>query len=295
MQLNTLTYERKAFAKVNLSLRVRGRRESDGYHLLDMVNVTTDFGDDVSLKVSPARGDNSIKMSGEFAEGLPLDNSNLALRAAELFSEVTGNEFSVEISIEKNIPSGSGLGGGSSDAAAVLSMLQDHFYSGVDYQLSLLEAALALGADIPYLLYEKPAFVSGIGETIEPIVVDDEVSVKENEFSGKDIVLVRPKSISINTAELFKDVRAAAYSNNEPGFGNDLEQFALKSEPKLEGFSEELRRCAPNSVVRMTGSGSCFFVMNGSSQRIERADLRRVLEFVEGSPDIWTSGITKIR
>ena len=137
----------RAPAKLTLSLRVTGVR-ADGYHLLDAEMVTLDLADTLTFD----RGD-ALTVSGPFAAGVPTDDANLVRRALRL----VGRQAAVHV--EKSIPSGGGLGGGSADAAAVLR------WAGFDD----LTVAAALGADVPFCLVGGRARVRGIGEVIEPL------------------------------------------------------------------------------------------------------------------------------
>ncbi len=157
-------------AKVNFGLRVVGRR-ADGYHLLESLFVPLALGDELRLAVRPAAASRvALELcdpTGQLDHD-PDPGRNLATRAARSFLEASGLDAAVEIQLRKQIPAGAGLGGGSSDAGAVLrglaAALPDARLSGE----SLSRLALALGADVPFFLDPRPAWVSGIGEEIEP-------------------------------------------------------------------------------------------------------------------------------
>ena len=154
----------RAFAKVNLALHVTGRRD-DGYHEIDTIAVFADIGDRLSL--APA-GNTRLAVSGRFSAGIPADAENLACRAASVLADAAGLRLGVGIDLEKNIPAGAGLGGGSADAAAVLRGLNRLWR--LDWPLGKLAAlGAAIGADVSMCLHSVPLRAGGAGEVIRPI------------------------------------------------------------------------------------------------------------------------------
>lgn len=151
------TLDIKAPAKINLFLNIKGIL-TNGYHDMDMVMVNTDLYDDISL---------SFNESGKiFLENEPEPEKNLVYKAAQSFYRVSGILCpGLTIGLKKNIPAGTGLGGGSADAAAVLRALAEHH----GYKGDLFDTALSLGADVPYCLLGSAASVGGIGEKLEPL------------------------------------------------------------------------------------------------------------------------------
>jgi 4-diphosphocytidyl-2-C-methyl-D-erythritol kinase len=152
-------------AKVNLGLRVRGRRR-DGYHRLESLFLPLDFGDEVVLE--RVAGGLALALEGD-AEGVPAGEANLACRAARAFLEAAGLPVGgLRVRLRKRVPAAAGLGGGSSDAGAVLRGLRSLHPDALDpAALDLL--ALALGADVPFFLDPRPAWVTGIGEEREAV------------------------------------------------------------------------------------------------------------------------------
>ncbi|WP_047994763.1 4-(cytidine 5'-diphospho)-2-C-methyl-D-erythritol kinase [Puniceibacterium sp. IMCC21224] len=250
----------KAFApaKINLTLHVTGQRP-DGYHLLDSLVVFADVGDQLVLTPGSAL---TIEVSGAFAAGVPLDARNLVWRAA-VAAGWTGR-----IVLEKNLPHGAGLGGGSADAAAVLrSLFGDDVRSGIG-----LDAALALGADVPVCLSSAPQRMSGIGERLERVWPVPQL----------DLVLVNP-GIHVATPEVF---RALAWRDN-PGMercdgwsdrqnfvnwlaiqSNDLEPAACTAAPTI---TRALDALAGAQVARMSGSGATCFGLYRSAAAAQDA------------------------
>jgi len=152
-------------AKVNLGLRVVGRR-ADGYHLIESLFAPLALADELEVESGPG---SEIRLSVEGdAGGVPADASNLAWRAASAFLDAAGLRAGVSIRLLKRIPAAAGLGGGSSDAAAVLRALAA-LHPGVLEPAELDRLALGLGADVPFFLDPRPAWVSGIGERIDPL------------------------------------------------------------------------------------------------------------------------------
>jgi 4-diphosphocytidyl-2-C-methyl-D-erythritol kinase len=159
--MTTAAEAERAPAKINLALHVTGRRE-DGYHLLHSLVVFADFGDDLSVEPAESL---SLRVSGPCAEGVPTDGSNLVLRAAEALRTARGVDKGAALHLEKHLPHGAGLGGGSSDAAAAIRLLARFW--GVEPLSS--EEALPLGADVPVCLCAPEAtLLSGIGEVLTP-------------------------------------------------------------------------------------------------------------------------------
>jgi 4-diphosphocytidyl-2-C-methyl-D-erythritol kinase len=150
---------------VNFGLRILGRRV-DGYHLLESLFLPIDLGDTLRLSLRGEPGV-ALTLSGDCA-GVPADRRNLALRAAEAFLAAAREPPSVALELVKRVPSPGGLGGGSSDAAAVLRGLAALLPGRVPPE-RLRALALALGADVPFFLEPRPALVGGIGERIEPV------------------------------------------------------------------------------------------------------------------------------
>ena len=159
-------FELMAPAKVNLGLRVTGVRD-DGYHLLESLFVALDLHDDVVVEVGEGEGIGFELLAGDGGEApsadVPRDERNLAVRAARRFLEAAGFEARIDVALRKRIPSAAGLGGGSSDAAAVLRALSAAWPAALT-TAELEAAAVSLGADVPFFLDPAPSLVTGIGE-----------------------------------------------------------------------------------------------------------------------------------
>jgi 4-diphosphocytidyl-2-C-methyl-D-erythritol kinase len=235
--------------KLNLMLRIVGRRE-DGYHLLQTVIRFIDYGDTLGLRV---RDDANIARVNE-VPGIP-EETDLAVRAARLLQQAASNRRGVDIVVEKRLPQGGGLGGGSSDAATVLLALNRLWR--LDYpRTRLLELALQLGADVPVFVYGENALAEGIGEVLTPLSVPAEWYV----------VLVPPVQVSTAAAfaspELKRDskiIRIQSFSVDLAA--NDLEQPVCQAYAEVARCLQWLRQFGR---AVMTGSGACVFAAFGS-------------------------------
>jgi len=237
-------------AKVNLFLHVTGRR-GDGYHTLETLLVPIDRGDRITLTL---RVEPDIVRTGGVAEVAP--EQDLAARAARLLQRHCSVARGVAIDVDKHIPLGGGLGGGSSDAATVLLGLNRLWQLGLT-RGALMALALELGADVPFFVFGEPALARGVGEMLERF------SLPPTWFA----VLTPPVQVStaaIFTApELTHQTRSAKMNvfSEEYG-GNDLQAVAVSRFPEIAACLDALSREAGSGVpVRMSGSGSSVFAV----------------------------------
>jgi 4-diphosphocytidyl-2-C-methyl-D-erythritol kinase len=256
-------------AKVNLFLRVVGRRP-DGYHELDSLFVPIAIYDRLRIAVRPA-ATSSITLAANRAD-LSSPEKNLAGRAAAAFMDEFGITAEVMIDLEKNIPVGAGLGGGSSDAAAVLRMLTS--LERIDQRERLARIALSLGADVPYFLDPMPARVGGIGERIVPL----------RKFAPLHLVIAAPP-IEVRTADVYRAltrehwsgaaraavVSALAAGKFMPGaLVNDLAAPAIALHPEI-GELKALLEAAGAIAAAMSGSGGAVFAVFATAADASRA------------------------
>lgn len=243
-------------AKLNLFLHVTGRRP-DGYHLLQTVFQLLDYGDLLHFKT---RDDGGIHRSSEIP-GVP-EQSDLVVRAAQLLKSAAGSaRLGAEIAIDKRLPMGGGLGGGSSDAATTLIAL-NHLWQTRLTRSELMTLGLQLGADVPFFLFGGNAFAEGIGETLQPLTTPD-----------CWYVVIEP-GVSAPTAAIFSDpeltrnskpVKISDFSKATIGFGkNDLQVVATRLFPPIAKAVEWLQRYGE---ARMTGSGACVFCAFSQEQQ----------------------------
>ncbi len=217
----------RACAKLTRSLQVTGRRD-DGYHVIDAEMVSIDLHDRITI--TPGR--TGINVTGPFSDGVPADGSNLVARALELAGRLA------HVSIDKRIPHGGGLGGGSTDAAAVL------HWAGFGTHPHALVSASLLGADISFCLVGGRARVSGIGEIVEPLPHID-----------REITLVIPP-LSVATPAVY---RAWDEMGGPTGRGpNDLEVAALTVEPRMRWWRDTIAERIGEAPI-LAGSGATWF------------------------------------
>ncbi|KAF0227236.1 MAG: 4-diphosphocytidyl-2C-methyl-D-erythritol kinase [Erysipelotrichaceae bacterium] len=264
----------KAYAKINLGLDVLSKRE-DGYHELLMVMLPIELYDLIDIEPS----------THAFFRCIPpyriLPEKNTLLKAVEVCREARPFSEQFRIHLHKTIPSQAGLGGGSSDAAAVINYLNDYFKWNLSIQ-EKIELGLKVGADVPFCLFNKPAIVSGIGEKLSFFTVKNPMS----------LILVQPHK-GVSTKLAFKDLQLdkcdhpdilkiarALETGNElqlyEHMGNALEKRAVEMVPEIDMIKKELLDYGCDHSM-MTGSGS---VVMGFSQ--DEAILQRIAKDLKG-------------
>ncbi|MFZ0886929.1 MAG: 4-(cytidine 5'-diphospho)-2-C-methyl-D-erythritol kinase, partial [Candidatus Binataceae bacterium] len=251
-------------AKINLFLRVVGRRP-DGFHQLDSVFLPISIHDRIAIEIRPSRA-GSITLKCDRA-GLPLDERNLAVRAARAFMNEFGVAAEASIGIHKEIPVGAGLGGGSSDAGAVLRMMAALYR--IEAVERLFKLALALGADVPFFIDPRPARIGGIGERIAPL----------GPLPRLDLVLAVPP-FEVLTAEIFRalarqrwsgpasdaELDAIASGAISPAMlVNDLAPVAIARYPEIGRLKTILLEAGARGAA-MTGSGGAVFGIFGGPE-----------------------------
>lgn len=257
-----------AGCKVNLGLRITGVRP-DGYHEIDsLFYPLARPNDQIKLRVTDGSGI-SVLCTGPEAGQVDAENNTLTKAYAAFAKAVACPVPGLEARLRKGIPSGAGLGGGSSDAAALLGWLNGHVAAPLSSQ-ALAHVALGVGADVPFFLHNRPCRVRGIGEIIEPADLN---------FSGLRLVLVCPE-IQVSTAQIFADfdafsagshtgekqnylTRAHSRANGtflsqgrfDADLGNDLESVVFKRHPELADIKATLLHYGATAAC-MSGSGS---------------------------------------
>jgi 4-diphosphocytidyl-2-C-methyl-D-erythritol kinase len=241
----------RAPAKLNLFLHVVGRRD-DGYHLLQSVFQLIDLADVLHFDL---RDDEAIVRVTD-VPNVPASD-DLIVRAAQLLADAVAQQgrrpAGVDITIEKHIPMGGGLGGGSSDAATTL-MALNHLWQAGMTRSELMRLGLQLGADVPFFLLGENAFVEGIGEQLTAVPTPPAWFVVIHPgISVPTPVIFRAPELTRNT----KTVRIADFSGGLLGFGrNDLQAVAARAFPPVADAVEWL---SDFGEARMTGSGACVF------------------------------------
>jgi len=274
-------------AKLNLFLHITGRR-ADGYHNLQTVFQLLDWGDTLHFQ---RRNDGRITRTTE-VEGVPAEH-DLTVRAATLLKQHTGTSEGVEIDIEKRLPMGAGLGGGSSDAATTLLALNRlwklHLTRG-----ELQSLALKLGADVPFFVFGKNAFAEGVGEALETVQLPPRhFLVATPQVHVPTAAIFSEKSLTRNTAPCTIAVFLAqqhASSKRQNGwpdsFGqNDMQAVVAGKYAEvaqvLRWFDENVESVVP---ARMTGSGASVFAAFPSRAEAEMAQAKL--------PGTWRSAVT---
>ena len=282
----------KARAKINWTLDILGQRE-DGYHLMDMLMqsvtladlLTLESSDSLTLKTTMGRrGGSAVSSDEAAAEAVPCDERNLAYRAAVALQQYTGCSKGAVISLEKNIPSGAGMGGGSADAAAVLYGLNRLWQLNLT-QEELLAIGLKLGADVPYMLTGGLARVGGIGEKISSL----------SPVPDAWLVLTQPCD-GLSTKEIFTayDSPAPSLCIRHPAtdeaqaalLAGDLPRLAAAMNNVLEGISIAKRPAIAEAVRRMEAAGAIRSMMTGSGSVVygifaAEADARQAVKQLE--------------
>lgn len=253
-----------AFAKVNLALHVRQRRD-DGYHALETLFAFVDGGDALRVR---ARDDGALRLSlsGPFADALAGEGDNLVLRAARALQAAAGVEAGADIHLEKNLPIASGIGGGSADAAATLRALL-RLWRVDARSIDLLAIAQSLGADVPACLTSRTQFGSGVGEVLDPCDLD---------LGGQAILLVNPLE-PLSTADVFSGWDGVDRGALDPiewqAARNDLTDAAIALVPEIADCLAVLRAQLPH-VARMSGSGATCFAIFDSEAAAQAAAQR---------------------
>lgn len=251
-------------AKLNLFLHITGRR-ADGYHLLQSVFQLVDVSDTVWLRPDD---------TGEIVRCNPLPGvpaeADLIWRAARLLQAHTGCRKGVTLDLDKRLPMGGGMGGGSSDAATVLLALNRLWGLNLTRQ-QLMGLGLELGADVPFFVFGRNAFVEGIGEIMTPLETDPAW-----------FVVLHPQ-VHVPTQEIFRapDLTRDSAVITVPDLAaantrNDMESVACRLYPQIAEHISWLAQFAP---ARMTGSGSCVFSRHASQDE--------ALRVISRLPDYW--------
>ncbi|MCW1402719.1 4-(cytidine 5'-diphospho)-2-C-methyl-D-erythritol kinase [Novosphingobium sp. MW5] len=257
-----------AYAKINLALHVRRRRE-DGYHELETVFAFVDAGDLVS--VAPAEND-EFRMVGEFSSQLTDPFDNIVMKALSTLPRSEG----WAVTLEKNLPVAAGLGGGSADAGAVFRLVEREYGLPNDWHAR----AAGLGADVPACVASVACVGRGTGTELEPVA---------NDLAGTPVLLVNPR-IPLSTGPVFKawdaidrgplptgDLRTVALTGR-----NDLETPAISLCPVIAEVLDALRG-TPAWLARMSGSGAtCFALFDSDDAMAEAASALSA-----SHPDWW--------
>jgi 4-diphosphocytidyl-2-C-methyl-D-erythritol kinase len=266
-------------AKLNLYLHVTGRR-ADGYHLLDSLAAFSDIGDRLSVAPAPRL---ALAITGPFARDLAQGDpqKNLVWRAAAALAARLGRAPDVALTLEKNLPVASGIGGGSSDAAAALKALAAHWQASLD-ERALGALAAELGADVPVCVVARASFFGGIGDELVPapllppaplVLVNPGIALptvsvfraRQGAFSLPARFAAAPRSVA-QLAALLKERR------------NDLTDAAIGLVPAIGDVLAWLAAQPGALLARMSGSGATCFALFESTAAAEAAAASLKLE-----------------
>jgi len=264
-----------AYAKINLALHVRRRRD-DGYHELETLFAFCEDGD---VLTADAADEISLTIDGPFSDGLETDDGNLVIRAARALREAAGVTKGARLHLTKNLPIASGIGGGSADAAAALRTLIQLW--GVDAEVTSL--ALALGADVPACVTSQSARGEGVGDALTPL---------GDALAGTPVLLVNPR-FGVSTGAIFKawdqvdrgplargdDLLAIAQAAR-----NDLAAPAIVLAPVIADVLAALEAQSGTVLVRMSGSGATCFALFESMAARDAAHTA----ITKSHPNWWT-------
>lgn len=243
-------------AKINLFLRINGRR-ADGYHELETLFAILNYGDTLTFSI---RNDLNFNIYPD--TGIPLKD-NLIFKAALALMEQTNKKFGCDVTIDKKIPMGGGLGGGSSDAATVLYALNKIMHFNIDTD-TLATIGRKLGADVPVFIRGNSALAEGVGEILTPVDIDE-----------KYYLVATPANTHVSTKEIFQK---EDLPRNSPKLGldkifsfpfvNDCENLVKKYYPEVARTLSWLVKYAPS---RMTGTGASCFAEFSTKEAAETA------------------------
>lgn len=258
-------------AKLNLFLHITGRR-ADGYHLLQTVFQLLDRGDTIHLRL---RNDGVVARSSELA-GVPAE-ADLVVRAARLLKPYAADQAGVDIVVDKRIPLGGGLGGGSSDAASVLVALNRLWGCGLDED-ALARRGLGLGADVPVFVRGRSAWAEGVGEELTPV-----------ELPPRWFVIIDPR-VSVPTGPLFQapELTRAAPPTTIPRFLAGAETsnvFEPVVSARYPAVAAALKWLEPYGRPRLSGSGGCVFV--------DVAAENQALALAAACPQGWSAQVAR--
>ncbi|CAK7192333.1 4-diphosphocytidyl-2-C-methyl-D-erythritol kinase [Commensalibacter sp. Nvir] len=272
--------EEKAFAKVNLYLHVTGKN-NNGYHLLDSLIIFPDKYDKITVTSAPLTQKKliSLKIDGFFSTKFQNKDirDNLVIKAAERLAQFNGNLLKpVQLSLQKNLPIASGIGGGSSDAAATLRLLKNYWQINISKD-QLMGIALELGADVPVCLHSVPQRMQGIGEKLSFVsnlpnfgilLVNHGENVSTADVFGK-----RKKRFSQEVKIPIEGMNFDSFVTRLASCNNDLQETACSICPKIFEVITAISKLPDCRLVRMSGSGATCFALFQTAEQAYRASV----------------------
>ena len=284
--MNMMTKSVKSYAKINISLNVKSKRE-DGYHELDSIMVPIELHDSIVVSRSSNNIDHFVTVD-DFSNGLI--HYNLVSTVIEKLTQKYNFKERFRFYIHKVIPMQAGLGGGSSNAAFALKAVNNILKLGASNE-ELIEMAAPYGADIPFFINCKPSRCTGIGEKMEPITIKNNyyvLIVKPDEgCSTKEVFKVADKN-PYPQVDIDKVVKALETGNDDllaESIGNSLEEASISINPEIQNVKNFLKE-EVLKLVLMSGSGSSVFALSQ-----DKKELKKVMEKI-GSK--WITELTRV-
>ncbi len=262
----------KSFGKINLSLSVKGLTEG-GYHKLEMVNLPIELHDTIEINCTPYLQDSFVTCDDAHLNAL---HRNLCTKALEAMRNKFGFTENFLIHIHKEIPFAAGLGGGSSNAAAVILAIAKMLKLKTTTE-ELAEIGLSIGADVPYFLTCSPAHLSGIGEVVKPIRTKrsyDVVLIKPDKgLSTKDVFNCCDEfaRLPIDTEKVIEGLETGNEQMIAEAAGNDLTMASVSLLPEIQTVIEEMKSEGAFFYVAMTGSGSSVFGLSTDTKKAKES------------------------
>lgn len=267
------TITKPSFAKVNLFLDIQRLRD-DGYHDLCMVNAKISLHDTITCTFNDS---NKIALTSNL-DDIPLDGKNTAYKAADLFLEKSGLQYGIEIHLEKNIPHGAGLGGGSSNAAVVLETLNELTNQPLSLE-SLCEIGVSIGADVPFFLYGRACQIYGIGESIKELDYEQPtkspfvvlVSPAVHVPTGKAYGLwdASDSPLHMGVEQVVECIQQQSFDRLHSHLFNSFEPVIYDAFPQIgQVYQDFCEVCSTKPLL--SGSGSNLFALVNEEYEAER-------------------------
>lgn len=263
----------KAYAKINLGLKILSKDENDGYHIVDMVTLPIELHDRIEIELLPPNYDTIITCDDK---SLPTDESNLVFKALKVLNERIPIKQKMRIHIHKTIPVYAGLGGGSSDAAAVLVGLNKLLKLKLS-TAELCEIGMKIGSDIPFSIRNTPMRVQGKGNILTPVKMKKSYNIlilsPKKGLSTKE-VYTKYDEVGASPSSNIEGLIEALATDNEKlmheSLGNQLEKAAIEIYPELVQIKQSMENEGLKPSM-MTGSGSTLFYISNNLKLMKKA------------------------
>ena len=269
----------KSYAKINIALNVLGKRD-DGYHDLDMIMLPIELHD--TCVIEKKFGPDTFVTIDEFSAGVI--KHNVVTKLINILTEEYGFKEKLKVFIHKVVPMRAGLGGGSSNAAFILTTLNKMFNLGLSYE-EMCKIALRIGADVPFFINCKPARVQGIGEIITPIKVNKNyhiLIVKPKDGLSTKEVFEKSDEMTLKMCNIDNAILALETGDDEllaESVSNSLEEVAISLLPEIGEIKEKLLSYGLK-IVHMTGSGSSVYALSSDVKLLKKIEDKLEDEYI---------------